>query len=293
MNINFDPIVNIKEDEREYLSDSDASEIEDKRKNSGGLNTSLRSHKSDDFKRTEPEMPETPVRQASVSMFDVSENDFTIFDLFKDRYYLLNLVIISLSWCASTVCFYIIGFYIKYIPGNVYNNMIITSIADAVSSISAGIVAEKIGAQKTLFISFMLAASFAFGLIISKNSLIILLCILVTRYGINSCFTLCYIVTSDYFPPIVSSQVFGLCNFFSRFMTTMAPMIAEMESPYPLIAYCLICVCSMLSTIFLSKNEDVEEALKELDDSLSIRSFMFKSSVNTNQDDSSDGDQEN
>ncbi len=71
----------------------------------------------------------------------MTENEFTLVDVFKDRIYMLNLVIISLSWMASTVCFYIIGFYIKYIPGDVFSNVIIISIADALSSIGSGLVA--------------------------------------------------------------------------------------------------------------------------------------------------------
>ena len=70
----------------------------------------------------------------------MTENEFTMTDIFKNRTYMLNLVIIVLSWCASTVCFYIIGFYIKYIPGDAFKNIIITSIADALSSIGAGLV---------------------------------------------------------------------------------------------------------------------------------------------------------
>lgn len=90
-------------------------------------------------------------------------------DIFKDRTYMLNLVIISLSWMASAACFYIIGFYVKYIPGNVYSNIIIISVADALSSIGAGIVAESIGAQKTLFFSFSLAAASGMALSMSGD----------------------------------------------------------------------------------------------------------------------------
>lgn len=46
-----------------------------------------------------------------------------------------------LSWSASSFCFYIIGFYIKYIPGDIFVNMITTCFADAISSIVAGVIA--------------------------------------------------------------------------------------------------------------------------------------------------------
>jgi len=107
---------------------------------------------------------------AKTSLFGMTENEFTLIDVFKDRIYMLNLFIISMTWMASAVCFYIIGFYIKYIPGNVFSNIVITSIADALSSIGAGLVAEYIGAKKTLFMSFSLAALAGFALIFAGDN---------------------------------------------------------------------------------------------------------------------------
>jgi len=175
---------------------------------------------------------------------------------------MLNLIIIVLSWCASTVCFYIIGFYIKYIPGNVFSNIIITSIADAISSVGAGVIAQNCGAKKTLFFSFSLAAIAGLGLILVGDEPIqIMVYVLITRYGINSAFTLCYIITADYFPSIVSSQVFGICNVFSRFSTILSPLIAEIDKPVPMMVYCLICFLSMIVSLFLTKSKEIEDAM--------------------------------
>ena len=193
-------------------------------------------------------------------------------DIFKDKVYSLNLVIIVLSWCASTVCFYIIGFYIKYIPGDVFINIIIISIADALSSIGAGLVSSVVGAKKTLFLSFSLAAVAGLALIASTQQVYVMVFVLVTRYGINSAFTLCYIITADYFPSIVSSQIFGICNVFARFSTILSPMIAEIDEPIPMIIYCLICTLSMFASLFLTKSSEVKAAMRDLDDSISMHS---------------------
>ena len=73
------------------------------------------------------------------------ENNMELADLLKDRIYRVNLIIMILSWSASSFCFYIIGFYIKYIPGDIFVNMITTCIADVISSIVAGVIAQYIG----------------------------------------------------------------------------------------------------------------------------------------------------
>lgn len=148
------PIRKISEDEREYLSNSDvddSKEDEEDLKHNQSQHVSLRS-KSDDFQKlsdhklSDHDEQVSEQRSYKTSIFGITENDFTMVDIFKDRTYMLNLVIISISWMASAVCFYIIGFYVKYIPGNVYSNIIIISVADALSSIGAGVVAESIGA---------------------------------------------------------------------------------------------------------------------------------------------------
>ena len=88
----------------------------------------------------------------------MADNKFTIAELMQDRIYRANLIIIVISWSASSFCFYILGFYIKYIPGDIFINIIVTCVADALSSIGAGVIAQSIGTQRTLFGAYALAA---------------------------------------------------------------------------------------------------------------------------------------
>ena len=57
---------------------------------------------------------------------------------------------------------------------------------------------------------------------------------------------------------------------FARFSTILSPLIAEIDPPIPMIIYCLISAVSMLISLFLTKSEDIEEAMKDLDDSISM-----------------------
>jgi hypothetical protein len=102
-------------------------------------------NKDDDFVALEPFPPieKQPdydqVSYGKQSYFSVKENSFTMVNLWEDGVYRLNLIIMIMAWSASSFCFYVIGFYIKYIPGNVFNNAISTGVADAVSAFSVGI----------------------------------------------------------------------------------------------------------------------------------------------------------
>ena len=194
-------------------------------------------------------------------------------DLYNNKVYLLNLIIIVLAWSASSSCFYIIGFYVKYLPGDAFMNIIVTSVADAISSIVAGSISTAIGAKNTLFMSFSLATIGAIALMFSGDEKYLIVCfVMITRFGINSAFTLCYIITADYFPAIVTSRVFGICNVFSRFATILSPMIAELEPPIPMIIYSIVCTITMISSLGLTKSEEITEAIKGIDDSISYHS---------------------
>jgi hypothetical protein len=87
--------------------------------------------------------------------------------------------------------------------------------------------------------------------------------LLLTKFGVSSSLSLCYLITSEYFPIIYSSSVFGVCNVFSRIIAIFAPLIAEMEPPLPMAIYVIFCFFSVIGTVFLSKNKKAEQAIDE------------------------------
>jgi len=215
-------------------------------------------------------------------MLSMKENDFTMNDIMKNSIYRTNLIIMVLSWSASSFCFYILSFYLKYIPGDIFINTIIVSVADLISSLVTGLMAQWIGAQRTMTLSFLLSTVGGFLLIFAgDNELWIMIFMLFTRFGINICFTLCYIINAEYFPAIVCSSIFGICNIFSRISTILSPLIAEIKAPVPMIIYIFICMLSTVSSLFLTKNEEADEAMKDLDDTMSYNS-KFTSSLAAN-----------
>lgn len=84
----------------------------------------------------------------------------------------------------------------------------------------------------------------------------ILICLLLTKFGISSAFNICFLITSEYFPTNYSSTVFGYCGILSRIVTIMAPLIAEWNDPVPMVIYSIACLTSTLTTFFLKKGYD-------------------------------------
>lgn len=56
---------------------------------------------------------------------------------------IVNLLVMSYMWSATAFCYYLIGFYMKYMPGDIYFNMIIGALAEIVGTIVAGLLMRR------------------------------------------------------------------------------------------------------------------------------------------------------
>ena len=188
---------------------------------------------------------------------------------------MLNLVLMSITWASSTFTYYMVGFYIKYIPGDIFNMVIVSCLAELFACLISGVLSSRLGTKKCLFSSFLLGGVFGISIIFisPQNTLLISLCLLLTKFGVSSAFNLCFLVTAEYFPTAYSSTVFGACNVFARIMSIFSPLIAEVPAPVPMIVYACFCFMSMLGTTLLVKHEDADN---KIDDILSKSSYPNK-----------------
>ena len=80
---------------------------------------------------------------------------------------------------------------------------------------------------------------------------------LLARVGATIGFGCVYAIHIELFPSNVMTNSFGICNFFARGLTMLAPFFAEMEDksiPFTIMA--LISLVAMVSSIFLKKKSE-------------------------------------
>eukprot|EP00347_Sterkiella_histriomuscorum_P023726 403333595 len=209
------------------------------------------------------------------SLLSQAVPNHSIYNLIQNRLYLLNLVLMSITWASSTFTYYMVGFYIKYIPGDIFNMVIVSCMAELIACLVSGMISSHVGTQKCLFTSFLLGGLFGISIIFidRENTIMISICLLLTKFGVSSAFNLCFLVTAEYFPTLYSSTVFGACNVFARIMSIFSPLIAEVAAPVPMIVYTCFCFMSMLGTTLLVKHEDTDNII---DDILSKSSYPNK-----------------
>jgi len=160
--------------------------------------------------------------------------------------------------CAS-FDYYLINFYLKYMPGNIYTNSIMSSLAEAVSSALAGPLVNLVGPSRAMRFSFIMAGMFAVLLFVAEraewNSSVPVI-VLGAKFGICLAFGALYISNLVYFPDRFMGFVFGVCNVTARLLTILSPMVAEAEPPTPVLSYVFSCFLAGTASCFLVKTED-------------------------------------
>mmetsp|Transcript_16361 Transcript_16361/g.27665 ORF Transcript_16361/g.27665 Transcript_16361/m.27665 type:complete len:111 (-) Transcript_16361:385-717(-) len=78
------------------------------------------------------------------------EEKKTIQELLNDPQLKVNLVCSCFIWLLSSFNFYLITFYLKYFPGNVFVNSLCFAGADMIAFISSGVILNKISVSRGL-----------------------------------------------------------------------------------------------------------------------------------------------
>lgn len=136
-------------------------------------------------------------------------------------------------WCFSCFSFYLIGFYVKYFPGNVFVNFAMIGFADAFANLMNRSLQAYFNTKQVYRILLIgltiMSASFFFtvdsGYI--TNFMAIASMIFAMRLFINGCFALSYYTNCQLFPTLLRSKVFTTTNAFARPCSMMSPLIAE------------------------------------------------------------------
>ena len=102
--------------------------------------------------------------------FKYSENleeqkQFSITKELKNKETLFNLIIVVVCFTFVSFDFYMIGFYMKYIGGNLYINVLMSIISDNLGNFGAFILQKVFGTKCSFVTMFILATIFGIPLI--------------------------------------------------------------------------------------------------------------------------------
>lgn len=161
--------------------------------------------------------------------------------LWADKVLKTNLVCSCMCWLHGSFNFYLITFYLKKFPGNIYINSMCFAMADLLAYMSSGIVLKFFMVRQGLFFSY--SVSLIAGLLYLANyntqsTWLIPALVALSRIGGSMSFNIGYVSVSRLFPTNYVTTVFGIVNFFSHMITVGAPVVAELEEPIPFVVFC-------------------------------------------------------
>ncbi len=76
----------------------------------------------------------------------------------------------NVAWSSTSFGFYLINYYLKYIPGDIFTNIILSSLADCCSSFISAWLGTKLGHLKALIISFIISGVLGLGLVCQETN---------------------------------------------------------------------------------------------------------------------------
>jgi len=168
-----------------------------------------------------------------------------------------NLVIYVYLYSAASFNYYLINFYLKYLPGNIYQNMMVASIAECIASFSSIYIIRSLGPTVAFAASFGMCAAASGCLTIASyadyHSLIPVI-VMVAKLASTAAISMVYINTLHYFPSQYLGRVFGICGSIGKFVTIFAPMVAETPEPTASVTMMLSCSLATFLSIWLSSD---------------------------------------
>lgn len=161
-----------------------------------------------------------------------------------------------LSWSVSSFNYFLIGFQMKYIKGNIFNNTMFSSTSEIIAYIVSLILLVKIGPKYSYILSYAFSFIGALLYIVlgSRYEAAIPVMIFATKFGISSAFNINFLVNAYLFPSIYNATAYGICNLFAKLATIFAPIVAEVEGNIPMIIFTSLSGCACLASFFLITN---------------------------------------
>jgi len=145
-------------------------------------------------------------------------------------------------WLHGSFNFYLITFYLKYFPGNIFVNAMCFAFADLIAYSCSGIVLKFFYIRQGMFFSYSLSLVAGILYLLNYNTTIpwlIPVLVVFARIGGSMSFNIGYVSVSRLFPTKFVTSVFGIVNFFAHLITVGSPIVAELPEPIPFVVFCV------------------------------------------------------
>ena len=128
-------------------------------------------------------------------------------------------------------------FFLKFLEGDVFTNAIVASISEMTGFLLTGFIYERMGLKKSYVVHFLLVAlgSALYLCFAHLHPTLVPFLLLFTMYGVSASCMNNWLSNSRLFPVMYASSTHGIVSFFARLSNILAPQVAELTQPAPML----------------------------------------------------------
>jgi len=175
-----------------------------------------------------------------------------------------NLWAACLLYAEGTFNFYLLSFYMKYFPGNIFVNSVFFACSDLAAFFLAGVLLNCTSMKLTLRIASVaaLAGGFMYLFLEASQPELLPAMVILSRIGQSMIFNTTLISVNRLFPTLFIANAYGICNFCAHIIACLSPFVAEIKNPYPFTFFVSFVMVALFSSFFLTQIDD-KEAMKK------------------------------
>ncbi|CDW77336.1 organic cation [Stylonychia lemnae] len=175
--------------------------------------------------------------------------------ILSDRDALVNLMLMVVCWASTTFTYFLVIFYVKYLPGDIYYNQIVSSFS-VFAYLVAPFMARKYDNKMIMLIGYIISFIFLVIMIIFQfveiDAVAYSFIFLLFKCGVTLTFLSLFIIHTDLFHIQFLATSYGICNIVSRIITLGAPIVAELDSKLaPMLFMIILNLAAIAATAFL------------------------------------------
>ena len=168
----------------------------------------------------------------------------------------MNIIIFMMMGIGCNFIYYLINFYVKYLPGDMFTNQAVNSISESVSQLFPLFIGKYLSIKNGFAVSFFSAGA-GCGIVmfaqmyVNSMAWLVPVAVMLTKGAISCAFCYLYFATISYFESEYLGLAIGFTNVIGRLSNVAAPMVAEQTPPIPMIACIVLSVLSFILCIML------------------------------------------
>lgn len=128
-------------------------------------------------------------------------------------------------------------------PGDIFSNSYTSAGAEIIAKLGAGVILMRAGMKPLFAMAFLISFMGAFNLLqLSSNAdpFYASVLIMMTKFGVSMGWVGACLCLIELFPASLVATAFGICNVCNKLVSMIAPLVAEVAPPTPMIIVAIV-----------------------------------------------------